>query len=132
MSKIKARKAAGVVIHTVPLSLAQQSVVARWAVKTAMVQDAIYTRKRELFYTESERLAVRFNRGLPVYTVIWLGRSSLRTLTCDGTDFVVDINDGNSIVETATGSVSTFVVGPSYFRLPQFMPPRNIQADRSM
>jgi hypothetical protein len=95
----------------IPLSSEQQTTVAKWAVKTAMVQDAIYTRKRELFYTGSERLAVRSNTGLPDYTSVWLGRSSLRTLTCDGTDIRVDINDGSKILETALGSVNTFCVG---------------------
>ena len=53
-----------------PLNREQQLSLARWAIKTAMVQDAINTHNRELFYTVSERLAVRHNTGLPAYSVL--------------------------------------------------------------
>jgi len=96
---------------TFSLDRIQQATVARWTVKTAMVQDAIFTRPRELFFSTSERLGIRYDRGIPDFTRIWLGRSSLRTLTADGTDFVLDIHTGNEILETANGTVHTFCVG---------------------
>ncbi len=94
-----------------PLNSDQQLAVSRWAVKTSMVQDAIDRRKRRLFYTASERVALRSNTALPAYTRIWLGRSSLKTLTADGVDIGVDINDGAKVLELADGCVHTFAVG---------------------
>jgi hypothetical protein len=96
---------------SVPLGFEQQSTVARWAVKTAMCQDAIDTRNRVLFYSTSERLALRSNTGIPSYTRIWLGRSSIKTLSASGADIGGDINDGNKVLEVVNGSVNTFVVG---------------------
>jgi hypothetical protein len=97
---------------SMPLSSEQQSTVARWAVKTSMVQDAIHTRKRALFYTTLERAALRVDATIPPHTLVWLGRSSLRTLSIDGTDIGLDFHDTmTKIPEAANGYVSTIVVG---------------------
>ena len=96
---------------TVPLGSDQQRSIAKWAVKTSMVQDAIIARKRELFFTKSERLTLRINTGFPLYTRVWLGRSSLSKLTASGTDHIGDINDGTKILGIVNGCVHTFVVG---------------------
>jgi hypothetical protein len=62
--------------NSMHLTLEHQRAVVRWAIKTSMVQDAIDTRNRKLFYTGPERFALRSNTSLPNYTSVWLGRSS--------------------------------------------------------
>lgn len=101
----------------------QQLGLTRWALKTAMVQDAIRSNQpddkrsvyrhpnHELFYSTSERHALRDDRGFPTYTNVWLGRSSLRTLGTDGCDIGADVGDGVKISELTNGCVNTFVVG---------------------
>jgi len=104
----------GCLMEDIAMSLdaQQQATVARWAIKTAMVQDAIYTRTRSLFYNESERIAVKADSALPSDTIVWLGRSSLRTLSMDGFDLGLDFCGRNDEVpEPARSCVSTFVVG---------------------
>lgn len=90
----------------------QQQLIARWAIKTSMVQDAIYTKKRTLFYTTSEREAARCNTSLPEFTRVWLGRLSFSTLSADGFDLALTLHDRwREVSEPVDGCVSTFVVG---------------------
>jgi len=53
----------------------QQTSIARWAVKTAMVMDSITIDPgRPLFFTDAERQLMRDSQTLPVRTLVWLGR----------------------------------------------------------
>jgi hypothetical protein len=90
----------------------QQQLIAKWAIKTSMVQDAIYTKSRTLFYTALEREAARRNTSLPEFTRVWLGRLSFSTLSADGFDIALTLHDRRrEVSEPADGCVSTFVVG---------------------
>jgi hypothetical protein len=104
----------GCLMEDIALSLdqQQQDAVARWAVKTSMVQDAMATRNRQMFYTVSEHRALRSGSAIPENTAIWLGRYSLRTLSIDGYDVGLDFRDsGAEVSEPVNGCVSTIVVG---------------------
>jgi len=105
------------------LTIDAQRTIVRWAITKAMVQDAMDTRNRSLFYTEPERAALRSNTRLPVYTNVWLGRSSLKTLACDGFDLGVDIDDGTAVPEMADGCVTTIVVGHLAIQIATFHVP---------
>jgi hypothetical protein len=94
------------------LDTTQQFTVARWAVKTSMIQDAMDTRNRQMFYTALEHTAIRSKSAIPENTAVWLGKYSLRTLSIDGYDVGLDFHDPDSKVpELVNGCVSTIVVG---------------------
>jgi hypothetical protein len=93
------------------LDAEQQLTIARWAVKTAMVQDSIYTHTRKLFYTDSERAEIRAHLTIPNDTLVWLGQCSLRTLAVDGYDVGLDFQTVTEIAKPANGTVSTFILG---------------------
>jgi hypothetical protein len=67
-------------LHDVPapLAAAEQAIVARWAMKTAMVFEAIAPGPfgNERFYTRDECEQLRVASGLPARTAVWLGRFS--------------------------------------------------------
>lgn len=91
-----------------PLDPSQQSLLSRWALKTAMVLDSTNTRARSLFYQRSECENLRLNSTIPDRTRVWIGRSSLNSLHADGTDVVIQAPDGTKI---GLGNATTLIVG---------------------
>jgi len=91
-----------------PLDPSQQSLLSRWALKTAMVLDSTNRRKRNLFYDRAECENLRLNSTVPDRTRVWIGRSSLNGLHADGTDVAIQAPDGTRI---ALGNATTFIVG---------------------
>jgi hypothetical protein len=70
----------------IPLDVHQQTTVAAWAVKTAMVIDSVQGRDpANRFYRKSECEAMRSNHTIPDRTRIWIGRSVLSSLSAIGT-----------------------------------------------
>jgi hypothetical protein len=57
------------------LDILQQSAIARWATKTAMVFEYV-TNERDMYYTEDERRSLGHSTSLylPSRTYVWLGR----------------------------------------------------------
>lgn len=90
------------------LDTTQQSQVAIWCMKTAMVVEQVEARKRTPCYNQIEREELRSTSAIPIQTLMWLGRCSLRSLAAIGTDVWVDLAD---IPKVAKGAVTTIVVG---------------------
>jgi hypothetical protein len=93
------------------LDAEQQVAVSRWAVMKAMVQDAIETRARSMFYTLEERYAMRETQTIPANTRVWLGRCSRSTLYLDANDITLDMCAGKQTPKTASSCLNTIVVG---------------------
>lgn len=91
-----------------PLDSAQQALVSRWALKTAMVLDSTNTRTRNQFYDRTECESLRTNSSIPDRTRVWIGRSSLDGLHADGTDARIQRPDGTKI---GVLNAATFIVG---------------------
>lgn len=90
-----------------PLNRLEQTSIARWAVKSAMVMEAS-TPKRAFFYTRPEREQLRAGT-LPSATFVWIGRYSgnffVSFATTDTWDRMPDIP------EATHGYVNTIIVG---------------------
>lgn len=106
------RPVIGCLMQDISLSLnsAQLEMVARWALKTAMIQDAIDTRNRATFYSKTECEQLRQTSSVAPVTRVWLGRFAFRSLLAQGTDIGIDIHD-SPIAKTANGCINTLVVG---------------------
>ncbi|MGH9454967.1 MAG: hypothetical protein ACRD2O_13445, partial [Terriglobia bacterium] len=61
------------------LDTVQQSQVAIWCMKTAMVVEQVNARKRTPCYDQMEREELRLTSAIPIQTLMWLGRCSLRS-----------------------------------------------------
>jgi hypothetical protein len=96
-----------------PLDIAQQSVIARWAVKTAMVGETTAPPPPHIgryFYTRTECEQLRLTSTIPRKTAIWLGRFSSVGLFGRGTH-VWDGAKQKSLQETGThGHIFTLVL----------------------
>jgi hypothetical protein len=85
-----------------------QTDIAVWAVKVAMVLEASTSTIRGLFYTERERQQLRLARTLPPRTTVLLGRFVLSSLLAEGTTLRAN-QDGMDVV--AHNNVTAIVVG---------------------
>jgi hypothetical protein len=91
-----------------PLDASQQSLLAVWAIKTAMVLDSVKGRKKSLFYQRSECVAMREHHKVPERTRIWIGRSSVGGLGAYGTDLAIILPD---MLKVGVGCATTIIVG---------------------
>lgn len=91
----------------VPLDHAQQSQVANWAIKTAMMQDAV--RPKTMFYRKEECENFRRALATPERTLVWLGRYFGNALSLDGVDVRIDLSE--EVTGVAKGTATTIVVG---------------------
>jgi len=93
------------------LHAAQQSIVARWAVKTAMVFETTAPpppKSKSHFYTQDECEQLRINSAIPPRTNVWLGQFSGVGLWASGTHIW---HNAKTIYETARhGQVVTIVL----------------------
>jgi hypothetical protein len=93
---------------SIRLNLERQNTIARWAVKTAMVGDAIDKKTRDGFYSREECEQLRLNSSLPERLFIWLGRYSRSSLGNFGTDMWIDFPE---VTKAGNGCVTTLIVG---------------------
>ncbi len=71
---------------SIPLDESQQTLLAAWTVKTAMVVDSVQGRDpKRRFYRRDECVSMRLHRAIPPRTRIWIGRSTLSSLSAIGT-----------------------------------------------
>ena len=89
------------------LSRDDQSIVARWVIKTAMVFEYLRPREQSKFYRGSEREALRTQSQIPIRTEVWIGRYGGR-ITPGVWGYDVSISATNVPVK---GFVTTFTVG---------------------
>ena len=89
MSKLEndSKPLIGCLLQDFSLSLdtSQQTLLARWTVKTAMVFDGV-TKERNRFYTRSECENLYLNSKIPDRTTIWIGRYYGSGFSLDGTE----------------------------------------------
>jgi len=88
------------------LDVSQQTSIAIWATKTAMILDSVAGHSR--FYSKTECEQLKTNSTVPLHTSIWIGRYFGRSLSGNGTDFSIDMN---KIIGIANGSAVTILVG---------------------
>lgn len=91
-----------------PLDPSQQTLLSRWALKTAMVLNSTNTRKRSSFYDRAECENLRSSAAIPDRARVWIGRCSLDCLHADGTDVAIIGPDRQRI---AIGNAATVIVG---------------------
>jgi len=90
-----------------PLDTAQQTALALWAVKTAMVADAVRKCDRR-FYERGECEQLRLSSLLPANIRVWLARYSGSALLTQGTDIWIAIPEA---AKAGNGCASTIIVG---------------------
>ena len=97
----------GALLEDVELNLdaSQQTQIALWALKTAMIIDSVPDHVR--FYSNSECEGLKNSGALPPTTTVWLGRYVGRSLHAGGATF--GINAGGKKV--ADGSATTIIIG---------------------
>lgn len=91
-----------------PLDSGQQTSLSVWALKTAMVLDAINAKDRGHFYSGEECERLRLHRAIPDQTYVWIGANSREGYHADGTILTLDFPNAP---KGAKATVSTFVVG---------------------
>ena len=92
-----------------PLNFEQQTFLAAWAVKTAMVLDSVKNlESNPLFYEKTECIQMRLDHTIPARTRIWIGRSSLSSLGAYGTDVAIVSPE---LRKLGMGMATTIVVG---------------------
>jgi len=92
---------------SLPLDTSQQTSLARWTLKTAMVLDAV-TKERNRFYTRTECENLHLNSVIPDRTTIWVGRYYRSHLSLDGTEVWIDLPGTPKVAQVC---VTTIVVG---------------------
>lgn len=87
----------------------QQKLLARWAILKAMVIEGGSPKKRTPFYSARERLDMKPPlRSLPIGTLTWIGRLSVKAFHVGVTDTFGEINN---IPKAFHGCVTTIIVG---------------------
>jgi hypothetical protein len=61
---------------SIPLNGLHQYVIAKWAVKTAMLCEFASRRKRPLFFHKTDYEQLRVASNLPIFTTVFLARHS--------------------------------------------------------
>lgn len=74
---------------SLPIDTSQQTLLARWTLKTAMVLDGV-TKERSRFYTRTECENLYLNSKIPDRTTIWVGRYYRSGFSLDGTEVWID------------------------------------------
>jgi len=95
----------------VPLDIEQQTSVALWATKTAMVLDSVRKSEHRRFHKRAECERLRQSSLLPDLSFIWLGRYAESTLGLFGTDIRLFDPIPEIFPTIGHGSVNTIVVG---------------------
>lgn len=100
----------GSLIHDVslPLDSTQQSNLAAWMIKVAMLIDFM-NRERPQFYRTEERTSLRAHLAIPDGTTIWIGRNpTSNSFHAGGTDVWFD---KGAVTKVAHGNVTTVIIG---------------------
>jgi hypothetical protein len=103
------RPVIGALIHDLSFALddSQQTNLAVWTMKTAMLLDAI-NRERPPFYDATERIQLRTQSAMPPGTVVWIARFSGSGFHVGGTDVWLDQGE---VKKAAQGCVTTIIIG---------------------
>ncbi len=95
--------------HQYLFASAEKRNLARWTLKSAMVFESLGVR-REPFYTQYERDAVRAGELPPGYHALWVGRCvDLNGLYCNAADL---FDHREPSLSDTTGYVTTLGIGP--------------------
>jgi len=113
-TKVKPLLSAMIHDISITLSLDDQSAVALWSAKTAMVLQATINKHGKRFYTREECERLRSHSVIPSRSMIWLGRFSSTGLFSSGTNLWLNNNLGG---ETCDGQVATFAADHLIFQV---------------
>jgi hypothetical protein len=91
------------------LDAEQQRLLARWAVKTAMVIEGVKQAKNG-FYTPEERSAFRQTLVPPVQTAVWIGRC-VQSNNLHGEARKLHVSNPTAANPLTDGCATTFVIG---------------------
>jgi hypothetical protein len=118
----------GAMLHDIstPLDSPQQTTLARWSIKTAMVVEAV-KKGEDRFFTQTERGEIRANSAIPSRTNIWLGRYASSSIGAYGTDLGFDMPDAP---HSGVGCVTTIIVGHVAVQVLALRVPAQFSADR--
>ena len=89
------------------LDTSQQTSLALWTTKTAMILDAV-TKDRNRFYTRSECENLHLNSLIPDRTTMWVGRYYRSHLSLDGTEVWINLPGTPKVAKVCA---TTIVVG---------------------
>jgi len=89
------------------LTKRDQDKLTRWAVLKTMVLESCNS-VRPLFYTQTEREALKNTSSIPARTLVWLGRFSVKAFHAGGTDAWGEIE---KVPKASHSCITTFVVG---------------------
>jgi len=95
----------------IPLDTRQQTSIALWATKTAMVLDSIRRRAERRFYRRRECEQLHQNSLIPELTFIWLGMYAENSLGLFGTDIRLFDQIPEVFPTIGHGCVNTIVAG---------------------
>ncbi len=100
----------GSLMHDVSLWLqtAQQSAVAAWSMKTAMVVESVARHGRTPCYSRQQRERLRADSLIPMRTNIWLARFSGSSIGAFGSDIWLDLE---GVPKAANGCAITLIIG---------------------
>jgi hypothetical protein len=107
----RAKPAIEPLLEEAPASLdtSQQATVAIWAIKTAMVLEALRSDK-PLFFTVEERAQMREAQSPPPRTAVWIARAVGHSVTyCSAVDLTGEVDNSG---ERVKAYVTTMVFGP--------------------
>ncbi len=111
-----------------PIDPPQQWTIGRWAMKTAMVMEAVTRGHRKPFYTYVERQQIRSSLQLPGRTLVWLARYvGINFVSFFGTDVWNGVPESFG---TAHGYVNTITVGRLAIQLLTLRVPSTWKDDR--
>jgi hypothetical protein len=91
-----------------PLSDQQRHVIARWAVKTAIVLGSATQGRKPIFYWRPECESLCRDSTVPEHTLVWLGHYVRSDLGAWGSQMWLDMPNQSKV---AHGCVTTLVVG---------------------
>ncbi|HWY59007.1 MAG TPA: hypothetical protein VNZ03_31380 [Terriglobales bacterium] len=89
------------------LSKKDQTKLTRWAMLKAMVIEAA-NRERKPFYDDQERQQIKTGSGIPIGTMVWLGRFSTKSYHAGGTDIWRPVDE---IPKAIHACVTTVIIG---------------------
>jgi|SRR5579863_3023712 len=106
------------------LSDKDQKLIARWAIKTAIVFESATDSERKRCFPKPEREALRVDLDLPACTTVWIGRYNHLGLVALCDDFRANIKE---VPHICNGCVVTFLLNHLVMQIIRFNIPSEYQ-----
>ncbi|MGI0134791.1 MAG: hypothetical protein ACREBW_07540, partial [Candidatus Micrarchaeaceae archaeon] len=107
------------------LNVEDQSIIARWSVKTSMVLEALDRKAYAKHgHAQGQREAIRLGASLPANTQIWLGRYTRTGLGAFGDRFDLNVP---KIPVVCNGRIASFIIGHMLIQVVSLNVPREYE-----